>query len=88
MNVKDYIEDRVLEIAHTIINTGATVREAAKIHTVSKSTVHKDMTERLPRLNPALFKKVKRVLDKNKRERHIRGGQATYLKYKGQKKDD
>ncbi len=80
--MKDYIEKRALEIAQFIIDTGATVREAARVHKVSKSTVHKDMSERLPRINAQMYKSVKRILDKNKAERHIRGGKATYLKYK------
>ncbi|MFZ5975733.1 MAG: sporulation transcriptional regulator SpoIIID [Bacillota bacterium] len=80
--MKDYIEKRALEIAQHIIETGATVREAARAHKVSKSTVHKDMSERLPRINAQMHKQVKRILEKNKAERHIRGGKATYLKYK------
>lgn len=80
--MKDYIEKRTLEIAEYIVETGATVREAAKAYKVSKSTVHKDMSERLPRVNAKMYKEVKLVLEKNKAERHIRGGNATYLKYK------
>jgi putative DeoR family transcriptional regulator (stage III sporulation protein D) len=80
--VKEYIEKRALEIAQYIIETGSTVREAARAHKVSKSTVHKDMSERLPRINVQMYKQVKRILEKNKAERHIRGGKATYLKYK------
>lgn len=80
--MKDYIEKRALEIAQYIIETGATVREAAKTHKVSKSTVHKDMSERLPRINAQMYRQVKRILEKNKAERHIRGGKATFLKYK------
>ncbi|HHZ13299.1 MAG: sporulation transcriptional regulator SpoIIID [Caldicoprobacterales bacterium] len=79
--MKDYIQERVIEIAHYIIETGATVRETAKVFKVSKSTVHKDMSERLPRVNPNLWAGVKKVLDKNKAERHIRGGRATKIKY-------
>jgi putative DeoR family transcriptional regulator, stage III sporulation protein D len=80
--VKDYIEERALEIANYIINERATVRQTASVFGVSKSTVHKDVTERLPRINPLVAGKVKNVLDMNKAERHIRGGKATKMKYK------
>jgi len=80
--LKDYIEERALEIAHYIIETKATVREAAKVFKVSKSTVHKDVSERLPRINPSIAEEVRKVLNKNKAERHIRGGLATRIKYK------
>jgi putative DeoR family transcriptional regulator (stage III sporulation protein D) len=80
--VKDYIEERALEIAKYIISEEATVRQAASIFGVSKSTVHKDVTERLPKINPLIATMVKQVLEKNKAERHIRGGKATQLKYK------
>jgi len=80
--VKDYIEERTLEIAKYILNEGATVRQAAGIFGVSKSTVHKDVTERLPKINPLIASAVKEVLEINKAERHIRGGEATKLKYK------
>lgn len=80
--MKDYIEERALEIAKYIIEEEATVRQTANIFGVSKSTVHKDVTERLPRINPLVAGKVKKVLDKNKAERHIRGGKATKMKYK------
>ena len=79
--MKDYIEERVLELAHYIISTNATVRTAAKKFRVSKSTVHKDITERLLELNPALAAEVKTVLENNKAERHLRGGMATKEKY-------
>lgn len=79
--MRDYIWRRVLEIGEHIARTHDTVREAARIFGVSKSTVHKDMTERLPRINQELAAKVKRVLDLNKAERHIRGGEATRQKY-------
>lgn len=79
--MKDYIEERTIDIANYIINKNATVRQTAKVFGVSKSTVHKDVTERLPKLNPMIFNKVKKILDKNKAERHIRGGQATKKKY-------
>jgi len=81
--VHDYIEERIYRAANYIIENGATVRDAAKVLCISKSSVHKDVAERLPQLNPRLAKQVRRVLDKNKAERHIRGGQATYRKYKG-----
>ncbi len=80
--MKDYIEERALEIANHIISKRATVRQTANIFGVSKSTVHKDVTERLPKINPLIASKVKLVLDKNKAERHIRGGRATKMKYK------
>lgn len=79
--MKDYIEERALEIAKYILSEGATVRQAAKIFGVSKSTVHKDVTERLPKINPLIASMVKEVLQINKAERHIRGGEATKLKY-------
>ena len=70
--MKDYIEQRTLEIAKYILREGATVRQAAGIFGVSKSTVHKDMTERLPKINPLIAAMVKEVLENNKAERHIR----------------
>lgn len=79
--MKDYIEERVLELAHYILENKSTVRATAKNFNISKSTVHKDITERLRELNPALAKSVHNVLDKNKAERHIRGGLATREKY-------
>ena len=79
-----YIEQRVMQVAEYIVENGATVRDAAKIFKVSKSTVHKDVSERLVGLNPTLAKEVRQVLDLNKAERHIRGGQATCRKYKEQ----
>ena len=84
--MKDDIEERVLELAGYIIETGSTVRAAAKKFKISKSTVHKDITERLKEINPALASEVKAVLDNNKAERHIRGGLATKHKYEEQKK--
>lgn len=80
--MQEYIQRRVLEICSYILETRATVRQAAVVFQVSKSTVHKDMTERLPSLDKELAKKVKAVLDFNKSERHIRGGEATRKKYK------
>lgn len=79
--MKDYIEERALEIAKYIISSKTTVRDAARIFGVSKSTVHKDVTERLPRINPSVAMQVKEVMDQNKAERHIRGGRATKIKY-------
>lgn len=79
--MKAYIEERALDIADYIITEKATVRQTATIFGVSKSTVHKDVTERLPRINPTIANRVKWVLDTNKAERHIRGGKATRLKY-------
>lgn len=79
--MKDYIEERVLELAYYILESKSTVRKAAKKYNISKSTVHKDITERLSDLNPALAREVHAVLDINKAERHIRGGLATKEKY-------
>ena len=80
--MKDYIEERVLELARYIIDTRSTVRAAAKKFRVSKSTVHKDVTERLLEINPGLASEVKDVLENNKAERHLRGGMATKEKYR------
>ena len=82
MFLKDYIEERVLEVAQYIIYSRATIRKTAKVFGVSKSTIHKDMTERLPKINPDIAEEAKSILDLNKAERHIRGGKATKLKYK------
>ncbi len=76
------IDIRACDIAVYLIESGGTVRSAAKRFGVSKSTVHKDVTERLPRINTALYAAVRAVLDRNKAERHIRGGLATMRKYK------
>ncbi|MDD7488336.1 MAG: sporulation transcriptional regulator SpoIIID [Clostridiales bacterium] len=76
-----YIENRVLSIADYIIETGATVRAAARVFGVSKSTVHKDITERLRQINRNLGEQVAVILEQNKDERHIRGGMATREKY-------
>jgi putative DeoR family transcriptional regulator, stage III sporulation protein D len=84
--MQDYIEERVLEISNFIMEKEATVRSAARTFGVSKSTVHKDLTERLPLLNVHIAGEVKRILGKNKAERHIRGGEATRKKYRGSKK--
>jgi putative DeoR family transcriptional regulator (stage III sporulation protein D) len=80
--LKDYIEERVLEVANYIISSKATIRKTAKVFGVSKSTIHKDMTERLPKINPQVADEAKNILDYNKAERHIRGGKATKMKYK------
>lgn len=79
--VKGYIEERAVEIAGYIVEHNATVRQTAKAFGISKSTVHKDVTERLMQINPTLAHKARRVLDVNKSERHIRGGLATKEKY-------
>ncbi len=81
--MKRYIEERAIEIANYIIENNATVRQAAKKFGVSKSTVHKDCAERLAHINLALASEVRKVLDINKAERHIRGGLATREKYLG-----
>lgn len=79
--MKDYIEKRAVEIANYIIEHKATVRQAARHFGISKSTVHKDVSERLCSINRALAKEARTVLDVNKAERHIRGGLATKEKY-------
>lgn len=79
------IETRACDLAVYIIENRATVRAAAADFGVSKSTVHKDLTERLPNVNPALYRQVRQLLDLNKAERHIRGGLATRRKYEKQK---
>ncbi|MBQ0084084.1 MAG: sporulation transcriptional regulator SpoIIID [Clostridiales bacterium] len=76
--------DRAEILGEYIVKTGATVRAAGKEFHISKSTVHKDVTEKLKRIEPQLYKEVKKVLEKNKSERHIRGGAATRRKYKGE----
>lgn len=79
------IDERVRDEALYIIENDATVRAAAQRFGVSKSTVHKDLTERLPRLDRGLFSQVRRLLDLNKAQRHIRGGLATRRKYRGER---
>lgn len=79
----DTLEKRACDLAVYIIETGATVRTAAKEFHISKSTVHKDLQLRLQSHNPELYIQVRKILDKNKLERHIRGGMATRRKYKG-----
>ena len=79
------IEERACDLALYIIENQATVRTAAKQFGISKSTVHKDLSQRLPQYNKLLYAQVRQVLDENKRDRHIRGGMATKLKYQGSK---
>lgn len=81
--MSDTIEERACELAVYMIETGATVRAAAQHFGISKSTVHKDLQQRLPRYNRVLYEQVRQVLDVNKQQRHIRGGMATRKKYKG-----
>lgn len=82
----DTIDKRACELAVYLIETGATVRAAAKEFGISKSTVHKDLSQRLPKCNMLLYKQVRYILEKNKAQRHIRGGIATRNKYLQQKK--
>ena len=82
--MSDNIETRARELAVYMIETGATVRAAARHFGISKSTVHKDLQQRLPQYNRTLYEKVRQVLDINKQQRHIRGGIATRKKYKGE----
>ena len=84
VRVRSCLEERACDLAVYIIENKATVRAAAKQFGVSKSTVHKDLTERLPHVNPGLFRQVRVLLDQNKAERHIRGGLATRRKYRGE----
>jgi putative DeoR family transcriptional regulator (stage III sporulation protein D) len=79
--LKSHIEERAATVAQYILNNNTTVRQTAKAFGVSKSTIHKDVTERLKEINPELAEKVQVVLDNNKSERHMRGGMATKLKY-------
>ncbi len=81
--MEDGIEKRACELAVYMIETGATVRSAARHFGISKSTVHKDLSQRLQHCNYGLYLQVRRILDQNKQERHIRGGMATRKKYKG-----
>ena len=81
--MQEIIEDRARKLAEFIIENDSTVRAAAKQFGVSKSTVHKDITQRLKTLDGALWAQAKAVLERNKAERHIRGGIATRIKYKG-----
>ena len=81
--MKEEMENRASELALYMIDTGATVRAAAQKFGISKSTVHKDLTQRLRQCNYSLYTQVRVVLDRNKEQRHIRGGLATRRKYKG-----
>jgi putative DeoR family transcriptional regulator (stage III sporulation protein D) len=81
----DTVEERACELAVYIIETGATVRAAAKRFGISKSTVHKDLSQRLHQYNKGLYAQVRCVLDNNKAQRHIRGGNATREKYRQKK---
>ena len=83
MSIKDNLEQRACDLALYIIENKATVRQTAQQFGVSKSTVHKDIAERLPLFNRRLYLQVKEILDENKAQRHIRGGNATRKKYKG-----
>ena len=82
--IRTEIEDRACRLAVYMIENGGTVRAAAARFGVSKSTVHKDLTRRLPEVDPALYRQVKDLLERNKAERHLRGGAATRRKYKGE----
>ena len=84
---KIYIEERAVNLAQYIIDSGDTVRGAAKKFGISKSTVHKDVSERLQKINPVLAIQVRKILDENKAERHIRGGLATKRKYINEKEN-
>ena len=81
----DTIEERACKLAVYIIETDATVRTAAKYFGISKSTVHKDLSQRLPLYNKLLYLQVRQVLENNKAQRHIRGGMATRMKYQQKK---
>jgi putative DeoR family transcriptional regulator, stage III sporulation protein D len=87
-SMQDYIMQRVMEITNYIMETGFTVRQTAQVFGVSKSTVHKDVTERLPQINVNLSHEVRKILERNKSERHLRGGEATRRKYLFDEKDD
>jgi len=86
--MSDTIEERACELAVYMIETGATVRAAAQHFGISKSTVHKDLSQRLPQYNKSLYEQVRQVLDINKQQRHIRGGMATRRKYKGAESEE
>ena len=83
--MKDYIEERTIDVANYIIENKCTVRAAAKHFNISKSTIHKDVTERLYNINRGLYKEVQPILAENKAQRHLRGGIATKNKYLKQK---
>jgi putative DeoR family transcriptional regulator (stage III sporulation protein D) len=79
--MKDYMEERAFEIGRYFISARTTVADAARIFGVSKATAHKDLTERLPRINPSMALQAKDIMDINKAQRHLRGGRMTKLKY-------
>ena len=79
--MKDYIAERVIEIADYLLKNGCTIREVANVFCVSKSTAHKDLSERLPQLDAERYKQVAKALDGNWAERYLRGGEATRRKY-------
>lgn len=79
--MQNYIRKRAVKVAQHILQTSDTVRQTADVFGISKSTVHKDVAERLPRINKEMAEQVKLVLDRNKAERHLRGGEATRKKY-------
>ena len=83
--MQDYIQKRVLDISNYIIESSATVRQTASVFGVSKSTVHKDVTERLPLINEMIAARVRDILENNKAERHLRGGEATRKKYRAKR---
>ena len=83
--MKGYIEERAIKMAEYIVENKATVRQTAKVFGISKSTVHKDVTQRLLHISPGLAEEARKVLDVNKSERHIRGGLATKDKYMKEK---
>lgn len=85
--MQDHIRERVLELGSYMAESGATVRQTAGQFGVSKSTVHKDITERLPQLDEITAARVRDILDNNKAERHLRGGEATKLKYRHLRQD-
>lgn len=85
--MQNYIRKRAVKVAQYIIRTSDTVRQTAEVFGISKSTVHKDVSERLPRIDVKLAQEVKEILEKNKAERHIRGGEATRQKYAGSSKE-
>ena len=85
--MKEYIEERAVEVGNYIVDKKATVRQTAKVFGISKSTVHKDVTERLEKINQSLARRAREVLDLNKSERHIRGSMATREKYEKIKKN-
>ena len=84
--MKGLPEERAVSLGLYMIENNATVRSAAKVFSISKSTVHKDVSERLKKINPTLYRQVKELMDTNKQERHIRGGMATKKKYAREKR--